>query len=73
MFKYIIWCRRKNDPTALWADLPYTRRSLEDAEDLLRYYEEEWGSLYDYEIHRGGLTPTYPKGTRQPCFVGIND
>ena len=70
---YIVWCRKTNDPEALWADLPHAPRSLSEAEDLLRYYEEEWGNLYEYEVHRGGICPTYPKGTRQPCFVGYRD
>lgn len=73
MLKYIIWFRRTDDPNALWGDMSYAPRSRSEAEDLMRYYEEEWGSMYEYEIHVGGLTATYPKGTRQPCFVGIND
>ena len=70
---YIIWFRKTNDPSALWGDMSYAPRSREDAEALVRYYEEEWCGLYEYEVHRGGICPTYPKGMRQPCFVGIND
>ena len=71
--KYIIWYRRKNDPNALWGDMAYAPRYLDEAEDLKRHYEEEWGNLYEYEIHRGGFVPTFPNGTRQPCFPGCRD
>ena len=70
--KYIIWFRLRNDPDALWGDMSYAPRYFYEAEELLRHYEEEWGDMYEYEIHPGGLTPTYPKGTRQPCFIGCN-
>ena len=70
---YILWYRRTDDPDALWGDMPHAPRSREEAEALLHYYEGEWGNLYEYEIHRGGYFATYPRGMRQPCFVGIND
>ena len=33
---------------------------------LVEYYEEEWGSLYDYEVVLAGFAP---KGAREPEFV----
>jgi len=67
---YRIWCRPTGVPDALWADMPFTRRSRQAAEELMEYYEREWGNHYIYEVHRDGF---YPPGSRQPCFVGIND
>ena len=66
MQKYLIWCRRTNDPDALWSDMPYAPRYLAECEGLVRYYEEQWGNLYQYEI-----VPVrcYPSGRREPCFV----
>lgn len=50
-----LWARkRKPDPDNIWStcwiDLPYAPRSYEKCEDLLEYYEGEWGSLYEYVI-----------------------
>ena len=70
MYKFIIWYRRTDDPNALWGDMAYAPRYQHEAEQLVTHYEEEWGNLYEYSIHREGF---YPPGTRQPCFVGIND
>lgn len=70
MAKYLIWCRRTDKPGALWSDMSYTARDLQGALQLLEHYEQEWGSMYQYEIHRDGF---YPRGTRAPAFVGIND
>lgn len=67
MIKYVIWCRRTNDPDALWSDMPYAPRSKQECEELVDYYEENWGSLYIYEIVVKGC---YPSGPREPCFVG---
>ena len=64
--KYIIWCRRTNDDSALWAAMPYAKRSKQECETLVEYYEEEWGSLYDYEVVLAGFAP---KGAREPEFV----
>ena len=69
---YILWCKRTNDPEALWTDMPWAPRSYEACVELQEPYEEEWGNHYIYEIHRAGYFATYPKGTRQPCFVGMN-
>ena len=33
-----------------WFDLPYAPRSYSEMEDLIEYYEGEWGSLYEYRI-----------------------
>jgi len=52
--------------------MPYAQRSYEACVELQEHYEEEWGNHYIYEIHRAGYFATYPKGTRQPCFVGMN-
>ena len=70
MLNYRIWYRRNGDPDALWNDMSYGRVSLEHAQELVEYYEEEWGNHYQYEIKRVGF---YPAGTRVPCFAGIND
>jgi len=67
---YRIWCRATNDPTARWTDMSYHRRSLQAAQELVEYYEGEWGNHYQFEVHRDGI---YPRGTRDACFVGIND
>lgn len=67
---YRLWCRRTNEPDAQWAEMPYHRRSLQSAQELVEYYESEWGNHYIYEIHRDGC---YPRGTRPACFPGIND
>ena len=70
---YRVWCRR-NELDALWTPMPYAPRdSAEAAQHLADNYAEEWGNLYEYEVHRGGICPTYPRGTRIPCFPGIND
>ena len=64
--KYTIWCRRTNDDNALWAAMPYAKRSKQECQALVEYYEEEWGSLYDYEVVLAGFAP---KGAREPEFV----
>lgn len=69
MTKYLVWAR-KREAGAEWFDLPYSPRYRNEAESLIDYYTEQWGSLYEYEVHAKGF---YPKATRQPCFVGIND
>ena len=66
MQRYIIWCRRTNDPDALWADMPYARRSKQECEELVRYYEEHWGGMYIYEVLP---VRCYPPGPREPVFV----
>ena len=66
MQRYIIWCRRTNDPDALWADMPYARRSRQECEELVRYYEEHWGGMYIYEVLP---VRCYPPGPREPVFV----
>ena len=64
--KYIIWSMRRNDPDALWAAMPYARRSKQECEALVEYYEQEWGSLYIYEVVLAGFTP---QGACEPEFV----
>ena len=66
MQKYRIWCRRNNDPDALWTEMSYSPRYLAECEHLLHYYEEQWGNLYQYEIVP---VRSYPEGMREPCFV----
>ena len=66
MTKYMIWCRRSNDPDSLWAAMPYAKRSKSECEHLVDYYEREWGSHYEYEIV---LTGFYPQGLHEPEFV----
>lgn len=65
---YLVWARKRNDSTALWADLPHAPRNRRDAESLIDYYEGEWGQLYEYEIHANDGFD-FPRGMRQPCFV----
>lgn len=65
--KFIVWARKRNTSDALWSDLPYAARNLNDAEDLVDYYTSEWGELYEYRIVRSGF---FPEGMREPCFVG---
>ena len=64
--KFVVWCLRRNDPDALWSALPYKKRSKQDCEALVEYYETEWGSHYIYEIVLDGF---HPKGLREPEFV----
>ena len=66
MQKYRIWCRRNNEPDALWAEMSYSPRYLAECEHLVDYYYEQWGNLYQYEI-----VPVrfYPTGLREPMFV----
>ena len=73
MQTYIIWFREKDKPDALWADMSFRYRTREQCEALLDHYEEQWHPLYEFEIHRGGICATYPKGMRQACYVGLND
>lgn len=52
-----VWYRKRSDPDALWAPLPYAGRNRAHAQDLIEYYESEWGNLYDYEIVKLGNHP----------------
>ena len=70
MSKYRLWGRKLADPDALWFDLPHRPMYRDQAEHLIDYYSETWGSMYEYEVHLVGF---YPQGTREPCFAGIND
>ena len=65
--KFLVWARKRNTPDALWFDLPYAPRDRNSAEDLIDYYIQEWGTIYEYEIHRVGFTP---RGTSVPCIIG---
>lgn len=71
--RYILWCRRTNDPNAEWADMPYAARDYQSCVELQEIYEEQWGNHYIYEIHRAGRYGTTPQGPRQCGYVGIND
>ena len=64
--KYVIWCCPTNDDNALWAAMPYAKRSKQECEALVEHYEETWGSLYDYEVVLNGFAPN---GMREPEFV----
>ena len=33
-----------------WTKLPYAPRGYHECEQLVEYYESEWGSLYSYTI-----------------------
>jgi len=43
-----IWFRRSDQP--YWVAMSYAARGYTDCEQLVEYYEEEWGQLYDYVI-----------------------
>ena len=64
--KYVLWGRKTNDPDALWFCMPYAKRSKQECEALVEYYEEAFGSFYVYEIVLDGF---YPSGAREPEFV----
>ena len=71
MTQYILWCKRLDDPNALWHDMPYAARSYSDCVRLMAHYEEEWGNHYMYEIHVAGRFGTTPN-MHAPCYVGVN-
>lgn len=55
---YRVWFR-KNQEGSLWNVLPYSPRdNYQQAEDLVEYYEGEWGSMYQYTIHACGQRPS---------------
>ena len=63
---YRVWAR-KCTPDSLWFDLPYSPRNREGAQALIEFYEDEWGSLYDYVSVPCGQTPhTVGRGMCQP-------
>ncbi len=40
-----------SDPwSKCWNDLPHSPRTYSECEDLISYYEENWGTLYSYQI-----------------------
>lgn len=43
-----VYARKHNDP--YWIKMPYAPRGYHECEDLVAFYEEEWGNLYDYVI-----------------------
>ena len=43
-----VWARKLDNP--YWIKLPYAPRSYSECQDLVDYYEGEWGQLYDYVI-----------------------
>ena len=49
---YRVWFRRlSTDGTkTYWGKMPHADRGLSAAEALVEYYEQEWGSLYEYKI-----------------------
>ena len=73
MYNYILWCRRKNDPDALWQFMPYARRSKAECLQLMEYYLQEWGHMYEYEIHKAGRFGTRPQGMCVPAYPGVAD
>ena len=73
MNEYILWCRRTNDPDALWQFMPYAKRSRQEALWLKAHYEEQWGHMYEYEIHKAGRFGTRPQGMCVPAYPGVAD
>lgn len=73
MNEYILWCRRTNDSDALWQFMPYARRTLQECLWLKEHYEEEWGNLYEYEVHTAGRFGTRPCGMCVPAYAGVAD
>ena len=43
-----IYARKVTEP--YWSKLPYAPRCYAECEQLVDYYYEEWGQLYDYVI-----------------------
>ena len=43
-----IYARRLNSP--YWTKLPYAPRGYHECQQVVDYYGEEWGNLYDYVI-----------------------
>lgn len=67
MVRYNIWCRRTDCSDALWSKMTYhPRSSFAEATALVEYYEEHWGSLYEYQIVH---SYAYPDGRREPVFA----
>ena len=64
--KYMLWGRKTNDPDALWFAMPYHKRSKQECEALVDYYEEAFGSHYIYEVLLEGF---HPNGPCEPEFV----
>ena len=51
MQTFKIMCK-KNQPgvDSDWFEMSYPPRSLQDCEELIEYYEEEWGHFYSYRV-----------------------
>ena len=46
-----VWARKTNPgPEDYWFDLPYAPRGYSECEDLVQYYEDNWGNMYQYLI-----------------------
>ena len=58
MSQFRVWSR-KNEPDALWCDMPYAQRSLTECERLIEYYQERFGNLYEYETVPVGQRPSF--------------
>ena len=45
-----VWARRTSGEDQYWHVLPYAPRGYSECQQLVDYYEEQWGSHYVYEI-----------------------
>ena len=43
-----VWARKRTEPH--WFKMSYAPRCYTDCEQLVDYYYEEWGQMYDYVI-----------------------
>lgn len=48
--KCSVWARRTSGDDRSWSKMGYAGRNFYDCIDLVAYYEEEWGSHYEYRI-----------------------
>ena len=54
-----VWYRRTNDDQPLWNAMSYAPRPTEaDALNLVEFYEDEWGNLYEYAVMPCGQRPS---------------
>ena len=54
---YSLWVRSKTDKQSEWFRMPYAERSYLECEQLLAFYEADWGSYYSYQVLPSTLEP----------------
>ena len=59
-----LFARKRNVTTNTfdncWFDLPQAARSYSELEELIEYYQSEWGNFYEYHIV-ANVPACYPK------------